>query len=94
MVLKFKMFIDKNIVLQTSPPANGQNKIGGTDNPAFLADSNVVDRVTKTGSTKVVHVSSLNDGSLGAELSFIDEDGRKIFLCEHNDGSKGKYNWI
>lgn len=90
--MKFKIFIDKNIVLQTSPPTNGQQqKIGGTDNPAFLADSYVVGRVTKTGLNKIVHVSNLNDGSLGAELSIKEEDGRKIFMYKHNDGSKGKY---
>jgi hypothetical protein len=71
---------------------NQQLKNGGTDNPAFSADAYNGDCVTRTGLTRVVRVSSsfLSDGSLENELSLKEEDGRKIYVCKHNDGSKGK----
>lgn len=85
---------DKNLVLQTSPPAKGrQQKIGGTDNPAFSADANVGDCVTGTGLTRIVRVepSAIDDGSLGIELSAArEEDGKNVYTCKNNDGSKGK----
>lgn len=71
---------------------NHQLKNGGTDNPAFSADAYNGDCATKKGLTRVVRVSSssLSEGSLGNELSLKEEDGRKIYMCKHNDGSKGK----
>lgn len=71
---------------------NQQLKNGGTDNPAFSADAYTGDCVTKTGLTRVVRVtsSSIGEGSLGNELSTKEEDGRQIYMCKHNDGSKGK----
>uniref|UniRef100_A0A2S2P3C4 Uncharacterized protein n=1 Tax=Schizaphis graminum TaxID=13262 RepID=A0A2S2P3C4_SCHGA len=82
---------DKNLVLQTSAPVkNQQLKNSGTDNPAFSADAYNGDCVTRTGLTRVVRVSSsfLSEGSLENELSLKEEDGRKIYVCKHNDGSK------
>ncbi|XP_060846681.1 mucin-5AC-like isoform X2 [Rhopalosiphum padi] len=82
---------DKNLVLQTSAPMkNQQLKNGGTDNPAFSADAYNGDFVTRTGLTRVVRVSSsfLSEGSLENELSLKEEDGRKTYVCKHNDGSK------
>lgn len=88
------MFLtDKNLVLQTSAPVKNQKlKNGGTDNPAFSADTYIGDCVAKTGLTRVVRVSSsaIGEGSLGNELSLKEEDGRQIYMCKHNDGSKGK----
>lgn len=86
---------DKNLVLQTSAPMKGhQEKNGGTDNPAFLADTNTGDgfMVVNSGLTRIVRVSSstIDTGSLGIELSTREEGGRKIYMCKHNDGLKGK----
>lgn len=71
---------------------NHQLKNGGTDNPAFSVDAYNSDCVTKKGLTRVVRVSSssLSEGSLENELSLKEEDGKKIYMCKHNDGSKGK----
>jgi len=71
---------------------NQQLKNGGTDNPAFSADAYIGECVTKTGFTRVVRIpsSSISEGSLFNELSLNEEDGRQIYMCEHNDGSKGK----
>lgn len=68
-------------------------KYGGTDNPAFLADANIGDRVSnRTGLTRIVHIppSALNNGSLGIELLIKEEGGKNVYMCKHNDGSKGK----
>lgn len=89
------IWTDKNLVLQTSAPVkNQQLKNGGTDNPAFSADAYIGDCVTSTGLTRVMRVpsSSMGEGSLGNELSLKEEDGRTIYMCKHNDGSKGKKN--
>jgi len=71
---------------------NQQLKNGGTDNPAFSADAYIGDCVTRTGLTRVVRVSpsSMVEGSLGNELSLKEDDGKKIYIYKHNDGSKGK----
>lgn len=84
------MLIDKNLVLQTLPPS----KCSGTDNPAFITDSNIGDHVKGTAITKVMRLptSTINDGSLGIELSTKEESNRRIYLYKHNDGSKGKTN--
>lgn len=70
-----------------------QLKNGGTDNPAFLADANTGDRATvgRAGLTRIVRVSSsaIDSGSLGIELSSKEDGGRIIYMCKHNDGSKG-----
>lgn len=87
------VWTDKNLVLQTSAPVKNQKlKNGGTDNPAFSADTYIGDCVAKTGLTRVVRVSSssIGEGSLGNELSLKEEDGRQIYMCKHIDGSKGK----
>jgi len=70
---------------------NQQLKNGGTDNPAFSADT-IGDCVAKTGLNRVVRVSSssIGEGLLGNELSLKEEDGRQIYMCKHIDGSKGK----
>ncbi|CAH1733159.1 unnamed protein product [Aphis gossypii] len=89
--LWWKSNSDKNLVLQTSAPVkNHQLKNGGTDNPAFSVDAYNSDCVTKKGLTRVVRVSSssLSEGSLENELSLKEEDGKKIYMCKHNDGSK------
>ncbi|CAI6354254.1 unnamed protein product [Macrosiphum euphorbiae] len=89
--LWWKSNSDKNLVLQTSAPVKNQKlKNGGTDNPAFSADTYIGDCVAKTGLTRVVRVSSssIGEGSLGNELSLKEEDGRQIYMCKHNDGSK------
>lgn len=85
---------DKNLVLQTSLPAKEhQQKNGGTDNPAFSADTNVGDHVTKTGLTRIVSVplSAIDDGLLGIELSPKNkEDGKQMYTYKQTDGSKGE----
>lgn len=89
--LWWKSNSDKNIVLQTSAPMKNQKlKNGGTDNPAFSADTYIGDCVAKTGLTRVVRVSSssIGEGLLGNELSLKEEDGRQIYMCKHIDGSK------
>lgn len=81
--------------MQTSLPEKDlqQQKVGGTDNPAFLADTYVGDRDTSTGLTKIVRLPqlTLNDGSLEIELS-TKEDDSQTYMCKHSDGSKGKLN--
>ncbi|XP_025408617.1 mucin-19-like isoform X2 [Sipha flava] len=80
---------DKNLVLQTSlPTKDQQQKTGGTDNPAFLVDTYIGDRVGKTGLTKIVRLpqSTVNGGSLGIELT--KESDKQIYTCKHSDGSK------
>lgn len=71
---------DKNIMLQTSSPAKEKSQIHcGTDNPAFLADNNVVGRIVH------VPLSTVDVGSIGIELSEI--DGKQIYTCKQKDGS-------
>lgn len=80
-------------MLQTSAGKDHPQKTGGTDNPAFLADANIGDRVTVgTGLTRTVRIplSAIDGGSLGVALSIKEEGGRNVYACEHNDGSKGK----
>lgn len=64
----------------------------GTDNPAFSSIININDLVPKTGLTRIVRVpsSAIDDMSLGTEFSIKDGDDGKIYVCEHNAGSKGK----
>lgn len=81
-------------MLQTSGPTKDQQlKNGGTDNPAFLADANTEDHATvgKAGLTRIIRVpsSAIDSGSLGIELSSKEDGGRIIYMCKHNDGSKG-----
>lgn len=78
-------------MLQTSlPTKDQQQKIGGTDNPAFLADTYIGDRIVRTGLTKIVRLpqSTVNGESLGIEL--MKENDKQIYMCKHSDGSKGK----
>jgi len=57
-------------------------KIGGTDNPAFVADNNVCSRI--------VHVppSIIEAGSIAIESSEV--DGKQIYTFKQKDGSIGK----
>lgn len=84
-------------MLQTSGPTKDHQllKKGGTDNPAFLADSTNIDdhaAVGKAGFTRITRVpsSAIDSGSLGIELSSKEDGGRTIYMCKHSDGSKGK----
>lgn len=74
-----------------------RQKNGGTDNPAFSTDfCNVSDgrftTVRNSCTTKIIHVpsSTIESKSLGCGLFILEENGKTVYLCNHNDGSKGK----